>query len=54
MMKNKKTRKKMSYEKQKSLYGYGFIGLWMIGTLVFFIIPLFESLLYSFQNVNPQ
>ena len=54
MVKNKKTRKKMSYEKQKSLYGYGFIGFWMIGTLVFFIIPLFESLLYSFQNVNPQ
>lgn len=51
-MKSKKP--KMSYERRKRLYGYGFIGLWMIGTLIFFIIPLAESFLYSFQNVNPQ
>ena len=50
----KKQKKKMSYEKQKGLYGYGFIGLWFIGAVIFFIIPMVESFLYSFQNVNPQ
>lgn len=53
-MKKIKKRKKFSYEKKKSLYGYGFLSLWMIGTLLFFIVPLVESFLYSFQNVNPQ
>ncbi len=54
--KKKKTKKKtkMSYEKRKSLYGYGFIGLWFVGTVIFFLIPMIESFLYSFQNVNPQ
>lgn len=51
-MKKKKFR--ISYEKQKKFYGYGFLSLWMVGTLIFFIIPLIESILYSFQNVNPQ
>ena len=35
---------KLAYEKRKALYGYGFISLWMVGTLLFFIIPLFKSL----------
>lgn len=51
-MKKKKFR--LSYEKQKRLYGYGFLSLWLVGTLLFFIVPLAESFLYSFQNVNPQ
>ena len=38
---------KLAYEKRKALYGYGFISLWMVGTLLFFIIPLFKSLYYS-------
>jgi len=53
-MKKKKTRKKLSYENKKRLYGYGFLSLWMAGTLVFFIIPLIVSFIYSFQDVNPQ
>ena len=46
---------KLAYEKRKALYGYGFISLWMVGTLLFFIIPLFKSLYYSFNEVavNP-
>lgn len=43
----------MSYEKKKSLYGYGFIALWFIGALMFFIVPLLKSFYYSFNNVVP-
>lgn len=50
LLKNKKP--KISYEKRKSLYGYSFISLWIIGTLFFFLIPLSKSLWYSFGNVN--
>lgn len=53
-MKEKKKSHGLSYEKQKRLYGYGFLSLWLIGTLIFFIIPLVNSFLYSFQEVNPQ
>ncbi|MBE6856110.1 MAG: sugar ABC transporter permease [Ruminococcus sp.] len=48
----KKARKKLAYEKRKALYGYGFIGLWMIGTLFFFLIPLVKSFWYSFNEVS--
>lgn len=45
---------KMTYEKRKSMYGYCFIGLWLAGMLIFFLVPLILSFIYSFQNVNPQ
>lgn len=48
--KSKKLR--LSYEKRKGLYGYGFIGLWLAGTLIFFIIPLVTSLIWSFCDVT--
>ena len=44
----------LSYEKKKSLYGYGFIALWFVGALVFFIIPVIESIYYSFCTVTPE
>ena len=36
-------RLNLSYEKKKGLYGYGFIALWFVGALMFFIIPLLQS-----------
>ncbi|MCC8043082.1 MAG: sugar ABC transporter permease [Oscillospiraceae bacterium] len=45
---------RLSYERKKGLYGYGFIALWFIGALFFFIIPVFESLYYSFFSVTPE
>lgn len=45
---------KLPYEKRKGLYGYGFIALWFVGTLVWFLYPLFESLRYSFMDVSPE
>ena len=47
-----KTGRKMPYEKRKAMYGYGFIALWMVGTLFFFLIPLVKSLWYSFNEVS--
>lgn len=40
---------RISYERRKALYGYGFIALWAIGTIYFFLMPLFNSLRYSFN-----
>lgn len=47
-------RLNLSYEKKKGLYGYGFIALWFVGALMFFIIPLLQSLYYSFHTVTPE
>lgn len=44
--------KKKSYEKRKELYGYGFVSLWIIGTVIFFLIPLVKSLIYSVSDVT--
>lgn len=43
----------LSYEKKKGLYGYGFIALWFVGALIFFIIPVVKSFIYSFYDVKP-
>ena len=43
----------MSYERKKGLYGYGFIAIWFIGSLMFFIIPVIQSFWYSFHDVTP-
>ena len=45
---------KIPYERRKSLYGYGFIAIWRVGTIKWFLIPLITSLIYSFQNVTPE
>ena len=40
------------YERRKSLYGYGFIALWFVGSIYFFIAPLIQSLIYSFHQTK--
>ncbi|MCR4645385.1 MAG: sugar ABC transporter permease [Oscillospiraceae bacterium] len=57
--KSKKAKKekrmvKMPYERRKALYGYGFIALWLVGTVIWFLYPLFNSLMYSFMDVTPE
>lgn len=47
-------RLNLSYEKKKGLYGYGFIALWFVGALMFFIIPPLQSFYYSFHTVTPE
>lgn len=41
---------KIPYERRKALYGYGFISIWLIGTILWFLIPLIESLCYCFMD----
>ena len=41
---------RMPYERRKAMYGYGFISIWLIGTILWFLIPLFESLCYCFMD----
>ena len=41
---------KIPYERRKALYGYGFISIWIVGTVLWFLIPLFESLCYCFMD----
>ena len=48
-MKKKKLR---GIEEVKSRYGYKFISLWLIGQLLFFIVPIFNSIRYSFSNMK--
>lgn len=43
---------KIPYERRKALYGYGFIALWFVGSLYFFIMPLIQSLIYSFHQTK--
>ncbi|EGC03928.1 MULTISPECIES: sugar ABC transporter permease [Ruminococcus] len=45
---------RLSYEKRKGLYGYGFIALWALGTIYFFIYPLIVSIIYSFNETHVQ
>ena len=41
---------KIPYERRKALYGYGFISVWLIGTVLWFLKPLAESLCYCFMD----
>jgi len=45
---------RLSYEKKKGIYGYGFIALWFFGSVMFFIVPIIKSFYYSFNDVRPE
>lgn len=54
-MSNRKKDKKpprISYERRKALYGYGFISIWLVGTVCFFLVPLLTSFIWSFCDVT--
>lgn len=38
---------RIPYERRKALYGYGFLSIWILGTIYFFLKPLVVSLWYS-------
>ena len=48
-MKQKKIR---GIESLKSRYGFMFVLPWLIGSIIFFAVPLLQSFLYSFSNVT--
>jgi len=43
---------KLSYRKRKSMYGYIFILPWVLGVMLFFLVPFFESIFYSFNTLT--
>lgn len=43
---------RIPYERRKMIYGYGFLAIWIIGTLYFFIKPLIVSLWYSVNTTS--
>ena len=45
-------RRPLSYEKKKSAYGYVFISMWLIGAVVFFLIPFVSAVIYSFHDMQ--
>lgn len=45
-------RRRLSYEKKKSIVGYAFLIPWAIGTCFLLIVPLFQSILYSIGNLS--
>ena len=46
-----KGRRKLSYERKKSLYGYAFIGIWIVGFIIFFLRPLVGVFQFSFNDI---
>ncbi len=44
--------KKRGIEKIKSRYGYMFVLPWGVGILLFFVIPIIKSILFSFSQVS--
>ena len=48
-MKQKKCR---GIESIKSKYGMLFVAPWTIGFIVFFLVPVFQSILYSFCDIT--
>lgn len=45
-------RHKLSYERKKGLYGYGFIALWIVGFITFFLRPLIGVFEFAFCDIN--
>lgn len=48
----KKTRKPLTFNTTQKINGYVFLAPWIIGFLLFFMIPLVNTVIYSFNEVN--
>ena len=44
--------KRLSYERKKSMTGRAFILVWVIGGLVFFVVPFIRTVFYSLNTLN--
>ena len=45
-------RNELKYGTREALYGYAFVGLWIIGFAVFTLVPLIQTFLYSLNDVT--
>ena len=46
-------KKMIPYYQKKKIYGFLFITPWLVGFLLFFIVPFVQSCLYAFQDLSP-
>ena len=44
--------KKLSFTARNAMYGRGFISVWVLGILLFFVVPLVQTIIYSFNDVT--
>ena len=47
-----KKKKAVGLDKIKARYGYIFLAPWIIGMALFFIVPIFQSMIYSFSDIK--
>ncbi|MDD4000081.1 MAG: sugar ABC transporter permease, partial [Bacilli bacterium] len=45
-------KKRISRNLRENLIGYSFVGIWIIGFLVFMFYPLINSIIYSLSEVK--
>ena len=48
----KKTRKPLTYATTQKINGYVFLAPWIIGFLLFFMVPIINTVIYSFNKVD--
>lgn len=47
-----RVKKNRGLEAKRQMYGYTFVAHWILGLVLFFIIPFFESIWYSFSSIK--
>lgn len=45
-------KKSIPYHRKKKIYGFLFITPWLLGFLMFFLVPFAESCMYAFQDMT--
>ncbi len=45
-------KKNRGIESLRSRYGYTFVGHWVLGLIMFFIVPVINSIAYAFSNIS--
>ncbi|MBR5923481.1 MAG: sugar ABC transporter permease [Clostridia bacterium] len=48
----KRNKKKRGLESLRARHGYLFVSHWMLGLLLFFVIPAISSIVYAFSNIS--
>ena len=44
--------REMKHSTREALLGYSFVGIWIIGFALFTVVPLFQTFLYSLNQVT--
>ena len=47
-----KKRKAIGLDTVKARYGYIFLAPWIVGMAVFFLVPIFQSVIYAFADIS--